>query len=63
MHSKAALRWATRAGARARRIQSHHMISAGEIDTDWMNENIGDIANDDSAAAAVILEQLSLIHI
>ena len=57
MHSKAALLWATRAGARARRIQSHHMINAGEIATDWMNENIGDIANVDSGAAAVILEQ------
>ena len=57
MHSKAAGLWSTREGARARRIQSHHMINAGEIDADWMNDNIGEIADEDSAAAAVVLEQ------
>ena len=57
MHSKAAVLWAAREGARARRIQSHHMINAGEIDADWMNDNIGEIADEDSAAAAVVLEQ------
>ena len=57
MHSKAAGLWATRDGARARRIQGHHMINEGEMDADWMSENIGDIADQDSAAAAVVLEQ------
>ena len=57
LHSKAAGLWATRDGARARRIQGHHMINAGEMDADWMSENIGDIADEDSAAAAVVLEQ------
>tara|TARA_B100000029_G_scaffold424572_1_gene432455 strand:+ start:13155 stop:15317 length:2163 start_codon:yes stop_codon:yes gene_type:complete len=57
LHSKAAVLWATRDGARARRIQGHHMINAGEMDADWMSENIGDIADEDSAAAAVVLEQ------
>jgi len=57
MHSKAAGLWSSREGARARRIQSHHMINAGEIDADWMNDNIGEIADEDSAAAAVVLEQ------
>jgi len=33
------------------------MINAGEMDADWMSENIGDIADEDSAAAAVVLEQ------
>ena len=33
------------------------MINAGEIDADWMNDNIGEIADEDSAAAAVVLEQ------
>jgi len=57
LHSKAASLWATRDGARARRIQGHHMINAGEMEADWMSENIGDIADEDSAAAAVVLEQ------
>ena len=57
MHSKAASLWSTRDGARARRIQSHHMINAGEMDADWISENIGGIADEDSAAAAVVLEQ------
>ena len=57
MHSKAEGLWATREGARARRIQSHHMINAGEVDVDWMKDNIGEIADKDSAAAAVVLEQ------
>ena len=57
MHSKAASLWSTRDGARARRIQSHHMMNAGEMDTDWISENIGSIADEDSAAAAVVLEQ------
>ncbi len=57
MHSKAASLWSTRQGARARRIQSHHMINAEEMDEVWMRENIGDIADEDSAAAAVVLEQ------
>jgi len=57
LHSKAAGLWSTRAGARARRIQGHHMINAGEMEADWMSENIGDIADEDSAAAAVVLEQ------
>ena len=57
MHSKAASLWSTREGAKARRVQIHHMINAGEMDADWMSENIGDIADEDSAAAAVVLEQ------
>ena len=57
MHSKAASLWSTREGARARRVQVHHMINAGEMDADWMSEKIGDIADEDSAAAAVVLEQ------
>ena len=57
LHSQAAGRWATRQGARARRMEGHHMVHSGEPDAEWVSEHIHAIAEQDSAAAAVLLEQ------
>jgi hypothetical protein len=57
LHAQAAGRWATRQGARARRMEGHHMVHSGEPDAEWVSEHIQAIAEQDSAAAAVLLEQ------
>ena len=57
LHAQAAGRWATRQGARARRMEGHHMVHSGETDAEWISEHIQAIAEQDSAAAAVLLEQ------
>lgn len=57
LHAQAAGRWATRQGARARRMEGHHMVHSGGPDAEWVSEHIQAIAEQDSAAAAVLLEQ------
>ena len=57
LHSQAAGRWANREGARARRMEGHHLVNSGGPDAEWVSENINAIAEHDSASAAVLLEQ------
>ena len=57
LHTQAAGRWATKQGARARRMEGHHLVHSGESDAEWVSEHIHAIAEQDSAAAAVLLEQ------
>lgn len=58
MHMKMAQKWATRSGPRARRIESHHRLKSGEIiDSEWLVSNILEIMKEDSAAAAIIIDQ------
>ena len=57
LHSQAAGRWASRQGARARRMEGHHLVHSGGPDAEWVSENIHAIAEQDSASAAVLLEQ------
>ena len=50
--------WASREGARARRIEVHHRLNSGsETDAKWLTESLAIIARADSAAAAVIIEE------
>jgi len=57
LHAKAAEIWSTREGSRARRIEAHHRLNSGEaIDTEWLAEKIASISREDSAAAAVLIE-------
>ncbi|MDP7002736.1 MAG: AAA family ATPase [Candidatus Thalassarchaeaceae archaeon] len=57
MHAEMAARWASREGTRARRMEAHHRMGADDLDVDWALEQIPVIARDDSAAAAVLIEQ------
>ncbi|SVB12459.1 uncharacterized protein METZ01_LOCUS165313, partial [marine metagenome] len=57
LHTQAASRWAIKQGARARRMEGHHMVHSGGADAEWVSEHIHAIAEQDSAAAAVLLEQ------
>ena len=57
MHSEAAERWSGIGGARARRLEAHHRMERGEeADVSWISENIKEIAENDSSAAAILLE-------
>jgi len=57
LHTQAASRWAIKQGARARRMEGHHLVHSGGPDAEWVSEHIHAIAEQDSAAAAVLLEQ------
>ena len=58
VHSRSAEFWASREGARARRIEVHHRLNSGpETDAKWLTESLAIIARADSAAAAVIIEE------
>ena len=57
LHTKAAEIWSTRVGTRARRIEAHHRLNSGEkLDTRWLAENVVTISREDSAAAAVLID-------
>ncbi len=57
LHSAAAERWASVEGPRARRLEAHHRMERGEeSDAIWISENIQDISDHDSSAAAILLE-------
>ena len=58
LHSEQAARWSAREGSRARRIEAHHRLSSGgDPDPEWVLEHVPAIAGEDSAAAAVLIEQ------
>jgi DNA-binding MarR family transcriptional regulator len=58
LHSEQAARWSSREGTRARRIEAHHRLSSGgDPDPEWVLEHVPAIAGEDSAAAAVLIEQ------
>ena len=62
-HSKAAEIWSTREGLRARRIEAHHRLNSGdELDTEWLAENVATISLEDSAAAAVLIDDAIQIN-
>ena len=57
LHSEAAERWATIEGPRARRLEAHHrMVRGQESDAIWISNNIQEISDHDSSAAAILLE-------
>ena len=57
MHKKAAKKWASLEGDRARKIEAHHRSMSGdEEDIRWIESNIHQISQSDSAVAAVVLE-------
>jgi len=58
LHSKLADMWSDRSGPRARRMEAHHRLeSSTEIDPAWLAESIEEIVGEDSASAAVVLQQ------
>ena len=58
MHSKLAEMWSKRTGTRARRMEAHHRLESGtEVEPTWIVESINEIVSEDSAAAAVVLQQ------
>ena len=58
IHSKLAEMWSKRVGSRARRIETHHRLESGtDVDSEWVAKSINEIVIDDSAAAAVVLQQ------
>ena len=58
LHHEQAEKWSSRDGHRALRIEAHHRIfSENLIDAGWIMGNIPLISSEDSAAAAVLLEQ------
>ena len=59
MHKKAAKKWASLEGDRARKIEAHHRSMSGdEEDIRWIESNINQISLSDSAVAAVVLENV-----
>ena len=59
MHKKAAEKWASLEGDRARMIEAHHRSMSGdEEDIRWIESNINQISLSDSAVAAVVLENV-----
>jgi len=57
LHSEAAERWSGIEGARARRLEAHHRMERGDdSDVTWISENIQEIVENDSSAAAILLE-------
>lgn len=57
IHSRSADFWAGREGTRARRIEAHHRLNSGEeLDSEWLAESVSTISREDSAAAAVLVE-------
>ena len=57
LHSIGASLWAKREGERALQIEAHHRLNSPEFDTEWLSNRLQQIANFDSAAAAVLIEQ------
>ena len=58
IHSKLAEMWSKRVGSRARRMETHHRLESGsDVDPEWVAKSINEIVIDDSAAAAVVLQQ------
>ena len=58
IHSKLAEMWSKRAGSRARRMEAHHRLESGtDVDPEWVAKSVNEIVTDDSAAAAVVLQQ------
>ena len=58
IHSKLAEMWSKRVGSRARRMEAHHRLESGtDVDPEWVAKSINEIVIDDSAAAAVVLQQ------
>jgi hypothetical protein len=58
LNSEMEKKWSTRQGNKAKRIEAHfHLNSGKDIDSEWLISNILDIMNQDSAAAAIIIEQ------
>ncbi len=57
MHKAAARNWSSLNGLRARKLEAHHRSLSGEIeDITWIERNIHQISQSDSAAAVVVLE-------
>jgi len=62
-HTKAAGFWSKREGNRARRIEAHHRLNSGdELDTEWLVESVAKISLEDSAAAAVLIDDAIQIN-
>ena len=58
IHSNLAEMWSKRTGSRARRMEAHHRLESGsEVDPEWVSKSIHEILTEDSAAAAVVLQQ------
>ena len=63
LHTKAASIWSKREGNRARRIEAHHRLNSGdELDTEWLVESVAKISLEDSAAAAVLIDDAIQIN-
>ena len=63
LHTKAAGFWSKREGNRARRIEAHHRLNSGdELDTEWLVESVAKISLEDSAAAAVLIDDAIQIN-
>ena len=63
LHSKLAEMWSKRAGSRARRMEAHHRLESGsEVDSEWVSKITKEIVEEDSAAAAVVLQQAISLH-
>ena len=63
IHSKLAEMWSKRAGSRARRMETHHRLESGmDVEAEWVVKSISEIVTDDSAAAAVVLQQAISIN-
>ncbi len=61
IHRKSAIFWEKKEGLRARRIEAHHRLNSGDnIDPDWIVNIAEKLSQDDSAAAAVLIEDASL---
>ena len=58
IHSKLAEMWSKRTGSRARRMEAHHRLESGmSVGAEWVTKSISEIVTEDSAAAAVVLQQ------
>ena len=63
IHSKLAEMWSKRVGSRARRMEAHHRLESGtDVEAEWVAKSINEIITEDSAAAAVVLQQAISIN-
>ena len=63
IHSKLADMWSKRVGSRARRMEAHHRLESGtNVESEWVAKSINEIVTEDSAAAAVVLQQAISIN-
>jgi hypothetical protein len=61
IHSKLADMWSKRTGSRARRMEAHHRLESGTgVEAKWVAKSISEM--EDSAAAAVVLQQAISIN-